>query len=551
MSQATKTPPQTPSPFRPPQLGGGLGRVNWLSALAGFAIGAVMASFAWVGVMNVGAGSSSDQGDRVFLGPQGGDAVQGEEDGEGGTQVIRRGGRGGTAGTEGTEGTAGGGGGVTGNLIKLGATVAEDGIAKDFLGEVRYGMEAVKNKVNAAGGIHGRQLQIIYKQDSWDPPRGQTFITNLIYEERVFALAVSPSSEGLNAASNAGVFIDSGTPVIGADGLNNSQFINLKDYKGVKKGKANPWIWPVAAATTTQVHVMIKDACDRAGGANCADLRPAIVFGNTYRFGVEGSFAFNGAFCRARGGEVNPDGYCNDPAKNIPGFVPGGTTCSSNPPQAGRFCGIEAGKTYTSEINTVRTACQAHGSLGACNFILLLLEPATALTWMGGFDPASSFSVGMAGAQPLFTSNFGVECKTKCHGMYVWTGYNPPIGAYANNPAVAQFVQDIKAASGQQADEFNQFTMGGYIGMKLLVEALDKVGRDLTKDKLVQTLDSMEPLKTGLTNPEGLRWKGDFRYANHSAQSFRIQYPVNRFTGWNPATPYTRDPWLGKDNLLP
>lgn len=143
MSQATQTPPQAPAPFRPPQLGGGPGRVNWLSALAGFAIGAVMASFAWVGVMNVGAGSSSDQGDLVFLGPQGGDAVLGEElDGEGGTQVIRRGGTAGRAGTADTAGTAGGGSaGVAGNLIKLGATVAEDGIARDFLGQVRYGLD--------------------------------------------------------------------------------------------------------------------------------------------------------------------------------------------------------------------------------------------------------------------------------------------------------------------------------------------------------------------------------------------------------------------------
>lgn len=549
----TPDPPASyPQPF-PPR---GAGRINWLSAFSGFAVGLVAASLIWVQVLPP-EGGGGDQSEFVRV-PGDADPNQGAA-GEGERRRIIGGGggraaQGGGAGGVDVGGGSGGGGSgfvsdapagsVTGNLIKLGATVAEDGIAKAFLGEVRFGMEAVRARVNAAGGIEGRQLEIIYKQDAWDPKRGQDFIKRLILEDKVFALAVSPSSEGLNAASGAGLFKDHGVPVVGADGLNNTQFLD-------------PWIWPVAAATTTQVHVIMKDAWERCqSNATCkgGGLRPAIVFGNTYRFGVEGAFAFNGAYCRLTGGDFTERGKCNG-GKNIPGFTPGGTACQANPPTAGRFCGIEAGKNPVQERGTVQTACKAHGEVGPCNFILLLLEPATALAWMGGFDPATAFEsdggcCGMAGAQPLFTSNFGVECKTKCHKMRVWSGYNPPIGAYANNQAVASYVRDLKAQN-SRADEFNQFTMGGYIGMKLLEEALRQVGRDLSRERLVQTLNSMPPLTTGLTTPDGLRWTAQDRYANQSAQSFSIQYPVNRFTGWNPEAPYTRDPWLGRDNVLP
>lgn len=211
-----------------------------------------------------------------------------------------------------------------------------------------------------------------------------------------------------------------------------------------------------------------------------------------------------------------------------------------------------------TERGRVEQACEQKDDLKPCNFILLLLEPATALSWMSGFKPATHFEkdacCGMAGAQPLFTYNFGVGCRQQCNRMRVWTGYNPPIAAYANNPAVADFARALRAQK-SGADVYNQFTMGGYIGMLLLEEALRQVGPDLTRERLTSTLNSMPPLKTGLTNPEGLRWTAQSRYANHSAQSFIMKFPENstKFDGWDPApgTTHIRDLWLGQDNQLP
>lgn len=526
---------------------------TWVSGLA---VGLVAATFAWVQVVPdaVETQAAGSGGGGAFL-PADPDAPveggEGQEATGSQTRVIERqvggeaaetGGGGGVQigdGVSSGESAGGGEGGTTGNRILLGATVAEGGIAKDFLGEVRHGMNAVATRVNSAGGIHGRQLEIEYKNDNWDPGRGRRNIETLMVQDEVFAFAVSPSSEGLNAASNAGLFERHGVPVIGADGLNNTQF-------------QDPWIWPVAAATTTQVHVIMKDAQDRCkADSNCSKLEPAIVFGNTYRFGVEGAFAFNGAYCRLTGGTFTGAGECRG-GDNVPGFTPGGTSCN----QGSRFCGVDANKRqFPNEISTVNDACRERDGHGACNFVLLLLEPSTALSWMGGdFPSASEFErdgrcCGVAGAQPLFTSNFAVECGDKCDRMRVWTGYNPPIGRYQSDPAVQRYSQELEAQS-SRADVSNQFTLGGYIGMTLLVEAIERVGPDLTRAKLVETLNSMPPLKTGLTNPGGLRWTADKRYANDSAQSFRIDFR-NRFNGFQEETGYTEDPWLGKDNRLP
>jgi ABC-type branched-subunit amino acid transport system substrate-binding protein len=160
-----------------------------------------------------------------------------------------------------------------------------------------------------------------------------------------------------------------------------------------------------------------------------------------------------------------------------------------------------------------------------------------------GVKTPASFKYGMGGPQPLFTFDFGRNCGDRCAGMWVWTGYNPPIEQYKSSPAVSTFVSDLKAQSAS-ADEFNQFTMGGYVGMQVLVEALKQTGANLTRKGLISTLNSMGAINTGLTTTP-LQWTASARYANSAAQAFEIQ-AKNGFTGWRFAKAPIRDPWLGQ-----
>jgi ABC-type branched-subunit amino acid transport system substrate-binding protein len=396
--------------------------------------------------------------------------------------------------------------GVTAKSVKLAATIVADGPGSSFLGPVRTGMNAVVNKVNRAGGICGRTLNLILRNDSWDADRGSQYIKNFVEGEQVFALAVVPSSEGLRAADD--YIRAKQVPVVGTDGMIINQY-------------RNPWIWPVATSTISTMHVMAKEAYDR--GARVFGL----VFDAKYRFGVEGAYAFNQAVKRLTGSDIE-------------GYDPSLKKCIV------LFCGLQPGQpAYTREARTVNDGCNTHNAANKrCDFIAYLLEPDTALSFLReGRDGLPALgAAGLGGAQPLFTRSFAENCKSLCDGMWVWTGYNPPIEALASTPAAGQYVNDIRNESAS-ADVTNQFLEGGYLGMSLLVTALEKVGPTLTRANLKSVLDSTT-FDSGLSNP--LTWKAGDHFANRSAQAFSIQYKQT-FNGWRQQTKFIQDPWVGQD----
>jgi ABC-type branched-subunit amino acid transport system substrate-binding protein len=401
--------------------------------------------------------------------------------------------------------------GVSGATIKLGATIVSSGIGASFLGPVRIGINAVKDRINRAGGVCGRQLSIKLVDDGWDAQRGYGYIRNLVEGDKVFALAVDPSSEGLRIASNEGYFAKTQTPVVGTDGMLNSQYVD-------------PWVWPVAASTVSTMHIMAADAYHRLNARKFS-----IVFDSQYHFGVEGAFAFNAAVKRLTG-------------SNIPGYFTPGSSSSCS----GRFCAISAGQpSYATENQSFNNACfgsAAQQTTDHCDFLALLLEPTEAETFLrSGFS--GGFAAGMGLAQTLFTRDFAESCGSTCNGAHVWTGYNPPVGQLATLPDVARYVKDVTSED-PSVDTDNQFLEGGYSGMLTLVEALQKSGPLLTRAALRATLDAMS-YSNGLSGT--LSWRPGHHYSNTTMQSFSIQYN-NGFNGFrSDGVGWVKDPWVGLD----
>lgn len=386
--------------------------------------------------------------------------------------------------------------GVTATEIRMATTVAESGIGRSFLGEMRYAMEAVRNDVNSSGGICGRELTMEYRDDGWNAQTGAQYLRNFI-QEGIFAIPVCPSSEGCRVIIESGDLDRTQTPMVGTDGMLKSQYTK-------PDGSAQPWVWPVAAATVSSARIMCQEAYKR--GAR----QFSIVFDRNYRFGVEAAEAFNSCVKGVTG-------------KSIPGY---NTQYSCQD----RFCGIIAGQpSYSSEVATFNPG----------DFVALFLEPQTALAWMNDANTPAPRAVkyGYSGAQPLFTREFAVNCQQKCDGMQVWTGFKPPLESYKNQGSVKSYVQDLKRAK-PDADEYNAFTEGGYVGMLLLVDALKIVGPDLTRQRLKAALDATS-LATGLTLQDRLAFTPSSRYANTTMQAFVIQYR-GTFAGWR-AGPIVRD----------
>jgi branched-chain amino acid transport system substrate-binding protein len=398
--------------------------------------------------------------------------------------------------------------GVSATQIKLGATVVKTGIGATFLGPVSTALQTVTDDVKAAGGICGRTFKLQLNDDAWDPTRGFQFIQNLVNGDKVFALAVNPSSEGLRIASENHFLTKTKTPVVGSDGMLNSQY-------------NDPWIWPVAASTASTMHIMSVDACQRYRAKNFG-----IVFDSRYRFGVEGAFAYNAAVKRCTGHDI--PGYSNPP-----NGCPTGT----------RFCAISAGQTsYDTENHAFNDACFGNGVTSksdTCDFVALLLEPNEAINFIRpGFKQKIHFGL----AQTLFSREFATRCGSNCDGWNVWTGYNPPIEEFASLPAVKKYVATVRRGD-PNIDYLNQFLEGGYAGMQVLVEAIKRCGANLTRDRLRESLDSLS-LDIGLTTP--LTWSPGHHYANTAMQAFSIEFKAG-FNGFRSVTTWVRDPYVGQD----
>jgi ABC-type branched-subunit amino acid transport system substrate-binding protein len=388
--------------------------------------------------------------------------------------------------------------GVTAREIRLAATVVKSGIARTFLADAQFGMEAVRTKVNRAGGICGRVISIVYKDDGWVPSTGQRIIRGFIGENRYFGLAVNPSSEGLRGAIDSGTIRESQFPVVGADGQLIDQY-------------QDPWVWPVATSTASVMHIMAHDAYRR--GARTF----GIAWEQNYRFGVEGHAAFVGAV-RRLGGTVTSD------------------------------VALEGGRTsYSNEVDRFIGGCGGVDSLSRCDFIAMLLEPATAGQWVrdGGLgDGVHRPRIGIGAPQPLFLDSFARDCGLPCANLWVWTSFKPPIAPYDTDPRVVAYRRDLAAVSAT-ADPNNPHVQGAYVGMLLLVEALERLGPAPTRAGIREVLDAMI-LDTGLAPP--LRFRPGDHFAATAAQAFEAVVNQGSFTGWRYTNSgFVADPEVGKD----
>ncbi|MBI4729205.1 MAG: ABC transporter substrate-binding protein [Acidobacteria bacterium] len=375
--------------------------------------------------------------------------------------------------------------GVTADRIRLASTVVQSGPGSSFLGSSPIGMQAVVRKVNRAGGICGRLLDLTLRDDAWDAGLGRKFIRNFI-DEGYFALPVVPSSEGLTAAIENRDIGEAGIPVVGTDGM------LIQQYK-------TPWVWPVATATVSAMRVMARYGYQESARAF------GIVYDQQYRFGREGAEAFK-AYVQS---------------------LPGSTTKA--------YVGIRPGQaSYSSEIRRFNEACG-----GKCDFVAMLLEPQTALTWLAGRPQMGTLFT--SGAQTLFNEEFAANCGEVCGGMLVWTGYNPAIGFHATRPDVATYRSDVLSVS-PTVDETNQFLEGAYLGMSVFVEALRAVGPNLTRARLRDALNSMA-YESDLAG--ALRWTSAKRFANRGAQAFEIVVAQGAFAGFRDRrTGFVQDPTL-------
>ncbi|MVW75106.1 ABC transporter substrate-binding protein [Pseudomonas xionganensis] len=78
--------------------------------------------------------------------------------------------------------------GVTMDEVRIGMVNAQSGPAAGLGRGMRNGVETYFKRINAEGGVHGRRIQLISKDDGYEPARTATQTQALIEVDQVFAL---------------------------------------------------------------------------------------------------------------------------------------------------------------------------------------------------------------------------------------------------------------------------------------------------------------------------------------------------------------------------
>ena len=134
--------------------------------------------------------------------------------------------------------------GVTADSILFGQAAALEGPSSALGRSMRQGILAAFAEVNAKGGVQGRKLNLISRDDGYDPDRSVVQTIKLIEKDQVFALIgavgtpTSKATEPIAAANNV-PFIG---PFSGADFLRSPELHNVVNIRASYSEEAEAWI---------------------------------------------------------------------------------------------------------------------------------------------------------------------------------------------------------------------------------------------------------------------------------------------------------------------
>jgi len=134
--------------------------------------------------------------------------------------------------------------GVSADTILFGQAAALEGPSAALGQGMRQGILAAFEEVNAKGGIHGRRLKLVSRDDGYDPDRSVLQTIKLLDEDKVFALIGAVGTPTTIAtvpiASSRNVpFIG---PFSGAEFLRKESLHNVVNIRASYSAEAEAWI---------------------------------------------------------------------------------------------------------------------------------------------------------------------------------------------------------------------------------------------------------------------------------------------------------------------
>ncbi len=134
--------------------------------------------------------------------------------------------------------------GVSADLITFGQAAVLEGPASALGQGMRSGIQAAFDEVNAHGGVHGRKLKLISRDDGYEPERAIAETKKLIEDDKVFAL-IGPVGTPTSAAAQP-IATAAHVPFIGAftgaGFLRNPKLDNVINVRASYGAETEAWI---------------------------------------------------------------------------------------------------------------------------------------------------------------------------------------------------------------------------------------------------------------------------------------------------------------------
>lgn len=324
--------------------------------------------------------------------------------------------------------------GIGNGVILLGQSAAMTGPASSLGIDMREGALAYFSRINAAGGVNGRKIELRSLDDGYEPERAAANTHKLIEEEKVFMLfgyVGTPTSQ-----ASLPIFTAAKVPFFGA-------------FTGAEllRTPVNHYIFNLRASYYDETEAMVNHLVT-SGKKNIAVFYQNDSYGAAGLKGVELAMKRRNLAISATGTVERNTAEVANAVKSISAAKPDAVVMVS----AYRSCG-----------EFVRQAKKAGMNVDFLN-------------------------VSFVGAKALATDLGG-------DGYGVVIAQVVPFPWSANRPVVRDYHKAMASAYPQSALSFT--SLEGYLAAKTLTEALRRVGHDLSRERLIAELERMREYDLG------------------------------------------------------
>lgn len=328
--------------------------------------------------------------------------------------------------------------GVTDTSITLGMSSPFTGPNGLYGMQMREAMTAYFDQINKGGGINGRKIELITIDDGYETDRTLANTKTLIQEKKVFALTgyygSTPTTEAMNK-----VFGPAKVPLVGTI----SGAGTLRE--------------PISANPNSRYMFNIR--------ASYADEAEAIV-SQILALGLKNIAVF----------------YQND------GFGKSGLEGVTNALKRANLAPVAVGTVERNSLDVAK-AVEAISKVTPQAVVMVTLYKPTAafvkaMKQIGQFPMFLTLSPvgGEVLAQELGNDARGIGISQVV--PYPW---NDTIGV----------VREYQKLLGKQKDKFSYYGLEGYITARLVTEGIRKMGKDVSREKLITALEGMQGFDLG------------------------------------------------------